>query len=335
MQRLLNCSLLLCTIYASLLSAEPLRIVCSVPELTDLTIQIGGSFVTCDTLSRPQDNPHFINARPSFIRKLSRADAFIIIGLDLEVGWAPALINGARNHNIRPGKAGYIDCSTAISPLDKPQGTIDRSQGDVHPHGNPHYLLSPLCGIEVAGYVGERLAQLAPEQADYFKNNAQKVQSKIATAFFGKELVANYPIDDLITWQRQHNLANHIGDTALGGWLLDLQGLRNVALIDDHKQWSYLEQCFGFKIIGHLEPKPGIPPSTQHLQQVIHDIQKQNVQAIISAPWFNPRHAKMVATAANVPILILAHQAGSLDHTETYLKQCAYNVAQLKSLVSK
>ena len=334
MKHLIFCSFLFLSNFVSLGAAE-LRIVCSVPELADLVKLVGGEAVSCEALARPQDNPHFLNARPSFIRKLSRADAFVVIGMDLEVGWAPVLVNGARNNKIRPGQLGYLDCSAAITPLEKPTGKIDRSQGDVHPHGNPHYLLSPLCGIEVIGYLGERLGKLDASRAAVFKENAQAAQKNIAEAFFGTDLVAAYEMNDLITWQRQGNLKEKIGDTALGGWLKELAGMDSVKLIDDHKQWPYLAQALGFRIVAHLEPKPGIPPSTKHLQSLIAQIQSEHVNAIIATPWFDPRHAKLVSEAGKVPLLMLAHQAGSLDHTETYLKLCAYNVAQLKTLVAK
>ena len=317
------------------MGAAELRIVCSVPELADLVQEIGGEAVSCEALARPQDNPHFLNARPSFIRKLSRADAFVVIGMDLEVGWAPPLINGARNNRVRPGQLGYIDCSAAITPLEKPTGKIDRSQGDVHPHGNPHYLLSPLCGIEVIGYLGERLGKLDASRADVFKKNAAMAQKQLAEAFFGAELVAAYEIKDLISWQRQGVLAEKAGNTVIGGWIAELAGMDTVKLIDDHKQWPYLAQALGFRIVAHLEPKPGIPPSTKHLQALITQIQAEQINAIIATPWFDPRHAKLVSEKGKIPLLMLAHQAGSLDHTETYLKLCAYNVAQLKTLVAK
>ncbi len=332
----MNKLLLICFISAlsfGIHAAEPLKIVCTVPDLGSLVKQIGGDQVKVDSLARPSGNPHFISARPSFIRKVANADAFVVNGMDLEVGWAPALISSARNQRVRPGKDGYIDCSKAIKALEVPTSDFDRSAGDVHPHGNPHYMLSPVCAMQVVHHLGERLAVVDPNRADFFKQQAQKVQKSIAESLYGKEVAAAYKVVELIDWHLSNTLDEKIGDVQLGGWMADMKDLKGFAFIDDHKQWPYLADCFGFKIIAHLEPKAGVPPSTKHLQKIIGIAKESDAKAIITAPWFDPRHAKIVSNASNLPIIALGHQTASLKGTDTYQNLCAHNISALKSLL--
>ena len=311
------------------LQAADLRVVCSVPDLGDMVRQVGGDAVQVDVLVRAGDNPHFISARPSYVRKVASADAFVVVGMDLEVGWAPALLRTARNNKVQPGKAGYIDCSTVIRPLDKPTGTVDRSYGDVHPQGNPHYLLSPRCGIQVLGLVGERLASIDPDRAEQYRNNAAEAVKSLARALYGDGLVDAHAVSDLITWHGAGSLKEHVDPEAIGGWLARMAPLAGSAWIDDHSQWPYLAECYGVRIIGHLEPKAGLPPSSAHLQSLVELARQEKPTGIISAPWFDPRHARTLAEASGLKIVPLAHQVGALPDTATYHALCEQHVAAL------
>ncbi len=322
-------------LFIRLHAVEQLYIVCSVPELADMVQTIGGDLVKTEALVRPNDNAHFLNARPSFVRKIANADAFVVVGMDLEVGWAPALVRGARNQRVQVGQIGYIDCSSAITALEVPTGNVNRSDGDVHPHGNPHYLLSPRCGIQVLHLLGERLALLDPDHAVHYRERAFSARTALAQALYGEAAVTAYGIDNLLQWHADWQWDENIKDTALGGWMAALRPLAGVALIDDHKQWPYFADCFQLNIVAHLEPKAGIPPSSQHLKTVINTATQQKVRAIITAPWFDPRHAQVVAKAASIPVLSLAHQSGSLADTNDYKSFYAYNVGQLKTLIAQ
>lgn len=318
-----------------LCAADPLQVVCTVPDLADLVKQVGGDAVHVQALARPGDNPHFVTARPSYIRKVASADAFIVIGMDLEVGWAPALIRSARNNRVKPGSEGYIDCSAAVAALEVPDSHTDRSAGDVHPHGNPHYLLSPRCGLQVMQLLGERLARLDPDRTTIFEKQTQQARNALAEELYGRELVAAFALDDLLEWHEQGKLEEKIGARRPGGWMAAMQSFKGHAFIADHKQWPYLARCYQLNIVAHLEPRPGVPASSKHLQDVIGIAAQNKVKGIVASPWFNPRHVQTVADATGVPVLTLAHQAGALDGTEHYNRLCAHHVARFKALALK
>lgn len=326
--------LFLCCCLMTTITAEQLTVVCTVPDLADLVHQVGGERVQAVALARPGDNPHFVSARPSFIRQVASADAFVQVGLDLEVGWAPALLRSARNRAVQVGSPGFIDCSSAITPLEIPDGSIDRGMGDVHPHGNPHYLLAPENGIRVVRYLAERLAALDPEGAAIYREQASRYAGTLARALYGEAAIQAHSLDELLAWHQSGTLSDHLGGESLGGWLQQLAKLRGAAFIDDHNQWPYLAQSIGVQIIAHLEPKAGVPPSSTHLQQVIQQAHQGGVSGIITAPWFDPRHARSVAEASGLPVIALAHQVGSRPGTDSYLTFCEANITALAALAA-
>jgi ABC-type Zn uptake system ZnuABC Zn-binding protein ZnuA len=336
--RRLTPGLLLATLLAAALPGSELRVIASVPDLADLVRQVGGDVVTVEVLARPGDNPHFITARPSFIRKLADADAFVVIGMELEIGWAPALLRSARNRQIQAGQPGHIDCSAAIRPLELPSGPIDRSMGDVHPHGNPHYLLSPVNGILVLGLLGERLAQLAPTQAEAFRARAAEAAQRLAIALYGEPLVERVGLPELLAWHQDGRLEAELAQRELvdqvGGWLGELWPQRGSRLVDDHNQWPYFCHCYGLTVAMHLEPKAGIPPSSAHLEAVIGSIREQDIRAILAAPWFDPRHARIVTQATGASLVPMAHQVGSRPGTDGYTELCAHNVRVLAAALA-
>ena len=180
-------------------------------------IALGGERVTVTALARPGDNPHFVSARPSFIRQVASADAFVQVGLELEIGWAPALLRSARNRSVQPGTPGFIDCSAAITPLEVLDDRIDRSKGDVHPHGNPHYLLAPDNGIRVARYLAVRLAALDPDHADAYHQQATRYASTLAKALYGDAAIERHSITALLAWHQAGTLDEQLTDTQRGG----------------------------------------------------------------------------------------------------------------------
>lgn len=330
---IVHATLSLIFLASSTLSATELRVVCSVPDLADLVRQVGGDAVEVEAIARPGDNPHFISARPSYVRSLADADAFVVVGMDLEVGWAPALVRSARNNRVRPGRPGYIECSAAIEALEVPDGTIDRSQGDVHPHGNPHYLLSPRNGIQVLGLLGDRLAALDPERADDYRTHAASAAERLAIALYGPDLVAAHAVADLVRWQGEGVLREHVDPTAIGGWLARMAPLAGSAWIDDHAQWPYLADCYDLRIVAHLEPKAGVPPSSTHLQGLVALAGERSIAGILTAPWFDPRHARSVAEATGLPVVPVAHQVGARADTDTYHHLCEQHVTALTAVL--
>ncbi len=280
-------------------SASPLRVVATTPDLGSLAREIGGDDIDLTVLARPGDDPHFLDAKPSFIRLMSRADVYIETGLDLEVGWAPLLLQGARNARVMPGNPGHIDASTVIDPMEVPTGPVDRSMGDVHPTGNPHYLLDPRAGRAVAGLLRDRFSALRPDRAQAFRERF---------ADFSRRL-----------------------DEAEARWDARLAPHRGAKLLGDHNLWVYFADRFGLEMAGYLEPKPGVPPTTRHLQHIIELISRERVRAIIVSPYFDQRHADFVARNTGVRIVPLAHQPGSRPSSDGYIGMIDHNVEALAS----
>jgi len=281
---------------ATTVMAEPLRVCTTVPDLGDLVRVVGGDAVEVTSFAEGVEDPHFVEARPGFVKALSRADVFVQVGMELELGWAGLLLQGARNGKLAPGKPGFIDASTVITPLDVPV-RVDRSMGDVHAAGSPHYLLDPANGRRVAGLLAERLAVLQPERAAYF-------QERLAA--FARDL-----------------------DAREQAWEAALAPHRGVRYVADHDMWGYFGARYGLVEAGFLEPKPGLQPTTRHLEEVIGVIQKQHVPIVIASPYYDPRHAQFVRQHTGAAIVPLAHQVGSREGAGTYLDMVDYNVRTL------
>lgn len=277
--------------------AEPLRVCATVPDLGDLVRRVGGDEVSVTVFAKGTDDPHFLDAKPGFIRDLSRADLYVEVGLELEVGWAPVLLQNARNARVLTGQPGHLDASRAITPLEVPSGEVDRSMGDVHAAGNPHYLLDPENGLAVARLIRDRLIELRPAAADGFRERY---------AAFEQEL-------------REAEVR----------WTEALQKARGVKVVVDHNLWPYFAQRYGLIVAGHLEPKPGLPPTTKHLATAVEEMKSDEIRVVLSSPYFDPRHADFVARATGARIVPLAHQVGARPGVDTYLALINYNVEQL------
>ncbi|HMP74983.1 MAG TPA: metal ABC transporter substrate-binding protein [Kiritimatiellia bacterium] len=283
--------------------AAPLRVCATTPDLGALVREIGGDLVEVTVFAKPGDDPHFLDARPSFIRALNQADVYVETGLELEIGWAPLLLQGARNPRVMPGRPGHIDASRAITPLGVPEGQIDRSHGDVHPGGNPHYLLDPIRGLAVAGLLRDRLITLRPEEADRIRARHDDFETRL--------------------------------NTALEAWIARLAPHRGTPIVIDHNLWIYFADRFNLRIAAELEPKPGVPPTTRHLQQVIEQMKADSIRVIGASPYFDERHARFVAGHTGARIARLAHQPGSRPDTGDYIAMIHHNVEALATALER
>ena len=338
-------SLLAVTSWSFAARAEPLAVCASVPDLGDIARLVGGDDVTVTVLTKGPQDPHNIEAKPSFVRVLHGADAFIQIGLELEVGWAPVLLNTARNSSIQPGGPGYIDASESVRPLAVPEGTVDRSRGDVHALGNPHYLLDPLNGIRVATLLAERFATLRPTKRSAFASRLDTFRLRLARVMFGAPLVEHYreELPKLISLLErggtQHFftfLEQQKQLSMLGGWLGTLRPHAGARFVTDHDTWAYIAARFGFNVVAFLEPKPGLSPSTKHLGNIVRlaSDKEERIAAVLSCVYFKKRHAEFVARHAGVPVVPMAHQSGSRPRTEGYIEMLDYNVEQLAAALT-
>jgi ABC-type Zn uptake system ZnuABC Zn-binding protein ZnuA len=317
---------------------DVLRVFATTPDLGSLVREVGGDRVAVVEMVKGREDPHFAEARPSFIKELSRADLFVEVGLELEAGYAPLLLDSARNAAVLPGSPGFVDASRAIAALDVPQGPVDRSMGDVHAAGSPHYLLDPVRGFAVAALLAAKMSELRPASADHFRARLDAFRTRLAAALAGPALAAKYDAFKLAELASRGGLAAFLesqGDrAALGGWLGAMLPLAGTKVVDDHAVWSYFVARFGLVVVGHLEPKPGIPPTTAHLREVVERMKAEGVRAVIASPYYDPRHARLVSQATGAKVLELAHQTGGRDGAGSWIEMIDYNVRTAAAALS-
>ena len=253
-------------------SAE-LRVVATTADLAALAKQIGGKHVNVTALALNTQDPHWVDARPHLALELSKADLLLATGLDLEIGWLPTLVTGSRNGDIQPGGKGRVDCSEFVKVLDKPAGKVDRSQGDIHPHGNPHYMFDPRRAAKVATGIAERMAKLDPKNAAEYEKNSKKLVETIAK------------------W-RKH-------------WEKKLAPLKGKRVVAYHKSFVYLADWLGFEIPIHIEPRPGIPPNPGHVARVINVARESGVKIILQESWHPDTTSKLVAKKAGAKLVVI------------------------------
>jgi ABC-type Zn uptake system ZnuABC Zn-binding protein ZnuA len=326
--------LVLLAVAAAIPAADaPLRICATVPDLGALATEVGGDRVAVTVFAKGAEDPHFIEARPSFVRALADAELFIQTGLELEIGWAPVLLKNARNDRVLPGTPGFLEAASVITPLDVPSGAVDRSLGDVHPGGNPHFFTDPVCGLKVAELIRARLAELRPAEAPVFAQRYRDFAKRMGERLFGAELAGKYDPAKLALLVERGGLAPFLAaqhdEGRLGGWLALLQPFAGRKVVADHAVWPYFARTFSFQVVGYLEPKPGIPPTTRHLQELIARMRDQGVGVILTTPFFEPKHARVVAEQTGARIAAMAHQVGALPGTDDYLAFIDHNVQAL------
>jgi len=280
--------LALASMIPTLLAVGPLqaglKVVTTLPDYAALAAEIGGERVSAEALVKGSQDPHFADARPSMIIKVNRADLLVFNGLSLEIGWLPVLLKQGRNAVVQPGGPGHLDASTTIAPREI-QRNADRSKGDVHAGGNPHYFTSPDELRRVARAIRDRLVALDPDgRRDYeqrFTAFERKLDHKTAE------------------WKQR---------------LAPLQGQRVVVY---HKSWIYLLEWAGLKRVGALEPKPGIPPSSAHVSKLLAQTREQGLHFVIQEVYHPTRLSRVFAEKAGAPLLILPSMVGARPGIET------------------
>ena len=309
-----------------------LKVVATVPELGSLAREIGGDQVDVTVIAKGTEDPHFVEARPSFVKAVNQADVFIQMGLDMEVGWAPVLLQQARNPQVQPGRPGFIDAAKVVSPLGVPTGPIDRSLGDVHPSGNPHYLLDPLRGLQVARHLRDQFTVLRPAQQAVFAQRYDDFRRRLGQALVGAPLADKYEFEKLALLFAHGKLLPFLQSQQeahlLSGWLGAMAPFAGTKAVDDHDVWLYFAERFQVDIIGHMEPKPGVPPTTRHLKALIKTMQAEEVRIILTGAYYDPRHARFLAQHTQAKVADMAHQVGARPGTEDYLSMIDYNVKQ-------
>jgi ABC-type Zn uptake system ZnuABC Zn-binding protein ZnuA len=316
----LGLCLLLC---GQCLAAEPLTVVTTTPVLKSLAETIGGDKVKAASLGAGDEDPHFIQAKPSFMILARNADLWIRVGMELEIGYEGLILDGSRNAKIRVGQPGHLDLSESVIKLEVPKEKISRDMGDVHPMGNPHYWLDPLNGRLMAKAIADRLAQLDPADADTFQKNYKAFEKALDERMFGQALVEKVGGDKLWALQLKHQLPAYLDENKLrdklGGWQGRLLPLAGKAIVTEHKSWIYFTNRFGLSVAGELEPKPGIPPSPAHLAEVIDLVKKNGIKLILLEPFYERKAADLVGEKTGAKVVVCASAVGGQKEASDYL----------------
>ncbi|MBN4016686.1 zinc ABC transporter substrate-binding protein [Rhodospirillaceae bacterium AH-315-P19] len=268
------------------ISHAALRVVTTTQDLAALTEAVGGNQVTVESLTLGTRDPHFAVAKPSMIRKVFRADLLLIVGADMEIGWLPPLLQSSRNSNTLPGNPGYLDLSTTVPLLGKQVASVSRALGDVHAKGNPHYWLDPRNGVRMAQAIATRLGELDPSHA--------------------------------VDYQRRFERFAKAMEVKQSEWRVRLAYLEGRPVIAYHKSFDYLADFFGFRIVGEVEPKPGIAPSASSLSRLITRIKQEQTRVLIMEPYYERRSARYLSEQTGINVAVLPQSVGSADDITTY-----------------
>lgn len=284
-------------------TVRKIRVVTTTNDLKWAAKQIGGEGVEVVALMHPLQNPHTVQPRPSFVVHLNRADILVRIGLDYEETWLPPFLDEARNSKVRRGGRGYVDASVGVPLLEVPQTRITREQGEVHILGNPHYWLDPENMKIIAHNIAMGLKRIDPANANDYDRNLKRLKRELEELLDETQKMA-----------------------------APLRGQKFVAY---HTTWSYLANRYGFRIVGYLEPKPGIPPSAAHLADLIVRIKAEGVRVIIKEPFYESRKPEMVAQRTGATVVEVCPTVGGEQGTETYPKLIRHILTKLVKAVSR
>ena len=281
------------------------KIVTSTTDFAAIAKDIGGDKVEVLSLAKGYQDPHFVDAKPIFVTRLNQADLLVYNGLELEIGWLPILITGARNSDISaPNALGHYDASISImNKLEVSSRPVDRSMGDVHPGGNPHYMLNPNNGIPIARGIAARLIRIDPENATYYEKNFKNFVSTLKLK--------------------------------INEWKTELTPFQGTKVATYHKLWIYFTNWAGFKEIGAIEPKPGIPPTPSHVASIIKSIEQDDVKLIIAANYYPKKTASIIAEKTGTPFLSLPVMVEGRDGINTYIELFDALVGEITSTLNK
>lgn len=278
-------------------AASKLRIVTSTSDLASLTEEVGGDRVEVEAIARGYQDPHFVEAKPSFLLKLRRADLLIVVGLQLEISWLPPLVTQSGNPRIQVGAPGYLDASQFAEILEIPTTAVTRAMGDVHPFGNPHYWLDPENGRRIAQGIQNKLSEMRPEDSAYFD-------------------------------QRFRSFSQRLTD-AEKGWEQEMQAVRGQKVVTYHRSWPNFAKRFGLEVVGYVEPRPGIPPSPGHIMELIQMMKREKVKAILVEPYFDLKTPNAVARETGARVIVLLPSVGGEKEATDYFKLFEYNLQLL------
>ncbi|HMF92967.1 MAG TPA: metal ABC transporter substrate-binding protein [Vicinamibacterales bacterium] len=293
----------------ALLAAVPARaqgqlnVVTATEDLASIAREVGGDRITVEAIARGYQDPHFVEAKPSFILKLQKADVLVVVGRELEIGWLPPLIQQSRNGKIQVGADGYLDASLGVRILEIPTGQITRAMGDVHPLGNPHYWLDPENGKLIAKEIADKFSQLRPNDRAAFEQRLADFTSRL--------------------------------DTAEKKWLAQMAPYKGLKVATYHRSFPNFAERFGLDIMGYVEPRPGIPPSPQHTLDLINEMKRQNVKIVMVEPYFDLKTPNAIGRETGAQILVMPPSVGGVKDVTDYFKLFDYDVNLLIDAIKK
>lgn len=276
---------LACFLFAPGFAQAKLKVITTTQDPAAITRAIGGDRVEVKALAKGFQDPHYLDAKPTYMVDLNRADLVICVGLDLEVGYLPALISGAHNPKLNPGEAGYLDLSQFIQPLEVVP-VADRSQGDIHPNGNPHYWLNPDNGLLMARGISARLSELDPGGKELYAQNLAQFEKTLA--------------------EKQQE------------WDKAMAKLSGRPVITFHKSWSYFAAHYHLEVVGYIEPKPGIPPTPQHTLSIIRLANEKKVRLQLMESFYDDRMPRLVASKSQAALAAVPNSVGGIERVKTY-----------------
>jgi zinc/manganese transport system substrate-binding protein len=278
-------------------AAGKLKVVTATTDLASLAQEVGGDRVEVESIARGYQDPHFVEAKPSFLLKLRQADLLIVVGLQLEIGWLPPLITQSGNPRIQVGANGYLDASEFAEILEKPTGVITRAQGDVHPFGNPHYWLDPENGRRVAQGIANKLGEMRAADAAYFQQRFQDFSRRLTEA------------------EKR--------------WTAEMQPYHGRKVITYHRSWPNFLKYFDLVSAGEIEPRPGIPPTPSHTLELINMMKRENVKIILVEPYFDLKTPNAIARETGAQVVVMPPSVGGEKEITDYFKLFDYDLSLL------
>jgi zinc/manganese transport system substrate-binding protein len=278
-----------------------LNVMTTTEDLAAIAREVGGDRIIVEAIARGYQDPHFVEAKPSFILKLQRAELLIVVGRELEIGWLPPLIQQSRNAKIQPGAENYLDASLGVKILEIPTGEITRAMGDVHPLGNPHYWLDPENGRIMAKRILERFVRLRPGDRAYFEQREADFERRLTEA------------------EKR--------------WLSMMAPYKGLKVVTYHRSLPNLADRFGLDIIGYVEPRPGIPPSPSHTLDLINEMKRQNVKLVLVEPYFDLKTPNAIGRETGARVLVMPPSVGGVKEVTDYLKLFDYDLGLLVTAI--
>src|SRR5882724_5760064 len=280
-----------------------LNVIATTEDLASIATEVGGDHISIDSIAKGYQDPHFVEAKPSFILKLQKADILILVGRELEIGWLPPLITQSRNSKIQVGADGYLDASLQAQILEVPNGQVTRAEGDVHPLGNPHYWMDPENGKIIAKEIFDRLVKLRPNDRAYFEMRLNDFVSRV-----------------------------NAGEKR---WIAMMVPYKGTKVVTYHRSFPNFAERFGLNIVGYVEPKPGIPPTPQHTLDLINQMKKDGVKLVMVEPYFDLKTPNAIGRETGAEVMVMPPSVGGNKDVPDYIKLFDSDLNMLVAAIRK